>query len=343
MHMTLATALAQYRTALLVGDPHRGLAGKSERTVEAYTGAVRRVLATRADWADAEAMAPLLQAWRSQLQTLKFAKRVSDSKIRVEVAGLRSFFRWCISRGLVAVNPMDGVKSIKRDDRLPRPMAVPDVERLLSVLPITPASTLAEMRDRAMVECFIHGLRNVEVCRLQVGWVAYASGSKTLKLNVLGKGVRWREVYMNPASASFLAAYLLEQYAHGQWQGWMEQIQADSPVEKLLYVYGMWHDAHPELAERPVFVNGNRGVYRQEVNRIFRHYRDLAGLPASYGPHSLRHTCGTELLSKGEDIRTVQEFLGHKDIRTTQDYTRVLPDAKVRAATKLPGMGTAIL
>jgi site-specific recombinase XerD len=325
----MTEALAAFR--LTMAEERR-----SARTVEDYLRTIKTV-----DKAAGPLLGPpadvykRLRAWRTQLQHRYDAEEISASTIRVGVSALRAFYDALIATKLYPSNPADDIPSIAADRNLPRPMPMPEVERLFRAVD---TSTADGLRDRAMLELYLHGLRNTEVARLttdQISVVWFPHGG-TMALRLYGKGNKHAEILLHPAGAEVLARHLCVWFGEGKGVEWAAEFAAAK-------------DEHPHLraAERlltralkdtklPVFTADGKQVTRRWSNRMFERYRDDVGLSTSYGPHSLRHTFCTELLEAGEDLRTVQELARHSDIRTTQVYTQVSKGTKAAAMSRLP-------
>jgi integrase/recombinase XerC len=157
------------------------------------------------------------------------------------------------------------------------------------------------LRDRAMLEIlYATGIRVGELVGLDVDDI----DTDRRVLRVLGKGSKERTVPYGQPAARALA-------------GWLEQGRAQVAAD----------------GSGPALFLGVRG--RRIDQRVVRDvvHRAMGGVPGApdLGPHGLRHTAATHLLEGGADLRTVQEFLGHSSLATTQLYTHVTTD-RLRSA-----------
>jgi integrase/recombinase XerC len=202
----------------------------------------------------------------------------------------RGLFRWLARHRGYKANPIEGVRAPKPARRLPKALSVEQVQRLLEPAP-EDSPLLA--RDRAMFELlYSSGLRLAELVALDVG-----DGRLDLKegdVTVTGKGSKTRTV---PVGASARAAL----------QAWIAaRALVATPGEKALFVGARGKRIAPGIVERQLRAWGAR-----------------QGVQGNLHPHMLRHSFASHVLQSSQDLRAVQEMLGHASISTTQVYTHL--------------------
>ncbi len=212
------------------------------------------------------------------------------STVSRTLSAVRSFHRFLVREDEAARDPTSAVVRPRVPRRLPRPLSVGEVTRLLEA---AGQPTPAGLRDLAMLELLYgSGLRVSELVGLDVDDVDLEGGS----LRVLGKGGREREVPLGRHARRALEAYLT--------------------------------GARPVLAgpgsRGALFLNRRGGrLTRHGCARLLAACARRAGIGRRVTPHVLRHSFATHLLEGGADVRVVQELLGHASVATTQVYTLV--------------------
>ena len=219
-------------------------------------------------------------------------REYAASTIARRMAAVKSFFHYLLDRGTIDDDPTHALQAPKVGKCTPRSITKEEMEQLL----LQPKATSAMgKRDRAMLELiYATGLRVSELVSLDVSNVDLDSGQVTC----WGRGSRKRII---PASRSSLAA--VELY-----------VEKGRPT--LLHGHGDT-DA--------LFLN-HHGVRitRQGFWLIIKGYADRAGIESPITPHVLRHSFATHRLRDGQDLKSVQELLGHASISTTQIYAEAV-------------------
>jgi integrase/recombinase XerD len=214
--------------------------------------------------------------------------RLASSSLFAAAIAIRQFHRFLAERGHASTDPTIGMKLPKFKQRLPEPLSVPEMARLLDA-PI--GSKFNHVRNKAMLELmYATGMRVSELLGLTVERVDLEGCSA----RVCGKGGRERIVpFGNKAK------------------------------EAILYYLGARNQLRP-IPHAVLFMNShgqalNRGTFWWELRRMAK----KAGLKDRITPHQIRHSSATHLLAGGADIRVLQEFMGHSSIMTTQRYAHV--------------------
>jgi integrase/recombinase XerC len=224
-----------------------------------------------------------------RLVALMHSKGLSPRSLALMLSAWRGLFHWLVRHRGFRANPAVGIRAPKAARGLPKALSVETAQRLLDEAPATPDL----MRDAAMFELlYSSGLRRAELVALDVD-----DGRLDLRqreVTVTGKGARTRTVPVGAKACEALK----------RWIDVRRQIAA--PGERALFV-------------------GRRGkrIGASLVGARLRAWARRRGLAEHVHPHMLRHSFATHLLQSSQDLRAVQELLGHASISTTQVYTHL--------------------
>jgi len=202
----------------------------------------------------------------------------------------RGLYRWLARHRGFAANPCQGVRAPKSPKSLPKAISVEAAQRLLEA---PDATAPALLRDRAMFELmYSSGLRLAELIGLDAdsGLLDLVQGEVT----VTGKGSKTRSVPVGSKARAALARWLAV------------RARLARPGERALFVGARGARIAPGTVRVRLAAWGRR-----------------QGMNAPLHPHMLRHSFATHVLQSSQDLRAVQEMLGHASISSTQVYTHL--------------------
>jgi integrase/recombinase XerC len=231
-------------------------------------------------------------------------RQLASASIARRLAALRAFGGWMRATGLVAENAALLIGSPKRRSKLPITLPAADVAGMIET---APGDGAEKLRDDAVLEVIYGaGLRVSEACGLDLQHVEREGGAVRLRV-VGGKGNKDRIVPVGRKAAAAIEAWLAVRHT---------LLTPRSP--KL----ALW------IADR----GGRLGV--RQVRAMVHRRCQQTGTRADIAPHGLRHSFATHLLTSGCDLRTIQSFLGHASLSTTQKYTHLAFDTVLEAYDK---------
>lgn len=228
---------------------------------------------------------------RFQDQKGKPLQKITQSYYLIALRALLGYF---VAKDVICIPP--GKIALPRDIKREKTVKFLNLDQIERLLLAPDTESPSGLRNRAILETlFSTGLRIAELVALNKEQFLNIKDKKDLELSVIGKGSYPRTVYLSERALSWLKKYL----------------ETRKDKERALFIH---YKARVDSGSR---------LTPRSVERLVKKYTILAGVPIFTTPHTLRHSYATDLLTQGVDLRTIQEFLGHRSITSTQIYTHV--------------------
>ncbi|MFM1969011.1 MAG: hypothetical protein RL152_388 [Bacteroidota bacterium] len=229
----------------------------------------------------------LLQDYIKWITELGMSER---SQARI-ISGIKSFYKYCLQEQITQKDPTELLSAPKLKKTLPDTLTFEEIEQLIAQIDLSkPEGT----RNKAMLETLYScGLRVSELINIRRSHLYLDIGF----IRVIGKGDKERLIPIGTAAIKYLQIYL-------------QEIRSKMPDQKG--------------KEDIVFLNRRGGqLSRVMVFYIIKDLAVKAEIKKTISPHTFRHSFATHLVEGGDDLRAVQEMLGHESITTTEIYTHL--------------------
>ncbi|MDX9956992.1 MAG: integron integrase [Clostridia bacterium] len=287
----------------------------SPRTEESYLHWIRLYLASSGKHQSGHSVEPKINAF---LTNLALKENISSSTQNQALAALLFMYR-----RVLGLDPgqLGEIIRAKKPIHLPVVMTRAEVKTVLSLM----------TGDTKLMAAIMYGggLRLNECVTMRVQDLDFESRSIAVKC---GKGAKDRVTMLPGTLVAPLQEHLaLVKALHEKdlAEGWGHVLLPNSIAKKYTNAATdwRWQWLFPQRRRWRNSQNGLEGRHHVDETIVQRAVKEavlLAGITKRASCHTFRHSFATHLLEGGYDIRTVQELLGHSDVRTTQIYTHVL-------------------
>ncbi len=230
---------------------------------------------------------------RQYIRYLREQRLLKESTIKRRMASLKLLMKWAIEEKVISQNPFDSLNErIRLPGRLPKALDRGDQKALRkAIATLRQSDDFDTVRIKTAVHLLLDtGIRVGELVAIELADVSLTSDH----LLIHGKGNRQR------------LAYLLQKPLYQKMEQYISKRMLLSNACDMLFV-----SSNGKAISTPCVRTGLHQLAKK------------AGISKRITPHMLRHTCATQWLESGLDIRYVQKLLGHQSISTTELYTHV--------------------
>lgn len=276
---------------------------RSDKTIIAYSHDLREFFSVMG-FTDGMNEITLQDVERLYIKKLVDKGNSPSSRAR-KISSIKAFYKWAVSNGIVANNPIENIGMPKIPKKEPKVMDVQEVKEVIESAKKDDGreSALESFRNLSILSLMFNtGIRREEVTNIKLSDLNIKDGS----LIIHGKGNKERIVYFNDSTKAILSEYICSHRNNFKTAKISEYLFVSKRSEKICTA---------------------------AINKIVNKYFESAGVKEKgYTAHSTRKVFATNVYRNTRDITVVQKLLGHSNPQTTMRYAMVGEDLKKQAA-----------